>query len=67
MVTSLNARETQILALLAKGKPVGEIADALEISERTARAHIQMIMDKLGVADGVQAVAVARRDGIVGR
>jgi Bacterial regulatory proteins, luxR family len=42
------------------------IADAFEITERSARAHIQMIVEKLSVKNRVEAVAVGVGDGLIG-
>jgi DNA-binding CsgD family transcriptional regulator len=63
MVRPLTSRETEILDLSAKGKSVRDIVDAFDISERAARAHLQMIAEKLGVTDCTQAVAAALREG----
>jgi DNA-binding NarL/FixJ family response regulator len=67
MATPLTSRETQVLALLAEGKSTDAIADAFGIAERTARAHLQMIVAKLGASDGAQAVAIALRAGLIKR
>jgi DNA-binding NarL/FixJ family response regulator len=58
MSKPLTARETEVLALLAKGESVRVIADAFDIAERSAQAHIQMVSEKLG-ANGRRA---CRRD-----
>ena len=65
MAKSLNSREVEVLALRARGSSVREISDALDIAERSVRAHIQMIVEKLGVSDEAQATAAAVRDGII--
>jgi DNA-binding NarL/FixJ family response regulator len=65
MANVLTSREVEILAMLARGKTIGEIADAFDLAERSVRAHLQMIIEKLGVGDQRQAVAVALRDGII--
>ena len=66
MAEPLTSREMQVLAMLAKGSSVREICDAFDITERSARAHIQMIVEKLGAHDGAEAVAIGLRDGIIG-
>jgi DNA-binding NarL/FixJ family response regulator len=65
MVQPLTSREVEILAMLAKGSSIHEIADAFDITERSVRAHIQMIVEKLEVNDSAQAVVVATRAGII--
>ena len=67
MSKPLTAREAEVLALLAKGESVRAIADTFDIAERSARAHIQMVSEKLGANDAAQAVAIALRAGLIGR
>lgn len=45
----LSAREREVLALLAEGKSLREVAQALVISEGTAKTHASHIYEKLGV------------------
>ena len=45
----LSAREQEVLALLAEGKSLREVAQALVISEGTAKTHASHIYEKLGV------------------
>lgn len=45
----LTPRETEVLALLARGRTAGHIAEALSVSLPTARTHIQHIYRKMGV------------------
>jgi DNA-binding NarL/FixJ family response regulator len=67
MAKPLTSRETEVLVMLARGSLVREIADAFEITERSAREHIQMIVEKLGVNNRVEATTVALRDGLIRR
>ena len=48
---SLTVREREVLEVLARGRTNAEIASELYISERTAKFHVQNIIEKLGVAD----------------
>jgi DNA-binding CsgD family transcriptional regulator len=48
-VLELTLRQRQVLALLARGNTAGEIGTALGISGRTARAHLDVLRQKLGV------------------
>jgi len=61
----LSTREQQVLALLAKGAANKEIALQLSISERTVKAHVTSIFNKLGVNSRAEAVAVAMRQGLL--
>lgn len=63
--TGLSSRETEILALIAKGKSNKEIASALTISEGTVRVHASNLFAKLGCSDRAQAVSEAFRRGII--
>lgn len=44
----LTARQRQVLVLLARGLTAAEIGDHLSISPRTARAHLDVLRQKLG-------------------
>ena len=61
---ALTDREREVLVLVAQGLSNQEIADALVISERTARTHVSNILGKLGVASRTQAALLAIREGI---
>jgi DNA-binding NarL/FixJ family response regulator len=63
-VDSLTDREREVLVLVAQGLSNQQIADALVISERTARTHVSNILGKLGVASRTQAALLAIREGI---
>jgi NarL family two-component system response regulator YdfI len=61
----LSEREQEVLALLAQGASNREIALRLHISERTVKAHVAGIFNKLGVNSRAEAVAVAMRQGLL--
>ena len=63
-VDALTDREREVLVLVAQGLSNRQIADALVISERTARTHVSNILGKLGVASRTQAALLAIREGI---
>jgi two-component system nitrate/nitrite response regulator NarL len=52
----LSEREIQVAHLTAKGLSNKEIARQLEITERTVKAHLTLIFEKLQVSDRVQLV-----------
>jgi two-component system, NarL family, response regulator LiaR len=61
----LTPRERQVLELIAQGRPNKLIARELEISEKTVKAHVGRVLEKLGVSDRTQAALYAVRAGIV--
>lgn len=60
----LTDREVEVLKLVAKGYSNEEIADALVLSERTARGHVSSILGKLHLANRTQAALYALREGL---
>ena len=52
----LTRREEEVFSLLVKNKTTREIADVLNISEKTVRNHISNAIQKLGVKGRAQAV-----------
>ncbi len=61
----LTDREMDVLRLLAQDQTNKEIANALGITERTVKFHVSSIMGKLGAANRVEAVTIARQRGLV--
>lgn len=57
----LSERELQVLAQLAQGKSNREIAEALQLSEITARNHVSAILAKLNLNNRAEAAAYATR------
>jgi DNA-binding NarL/FixJ family response regulator len=55
----LTPRETEVLALVARGLSNAEIGAALFIGEATVKTHLLKVFDKLGVSDRTAAVTVA--------
>lgn len=58
----LTPRETEVLALIARGQPNKEIAFTLGVSIKTIEKHRQSVMDKLGLHDiaGLTRYAVSK-------
>lgn len=50
----LTAREKQVALLAAKGATNLSIASDCDISERTVKAHLSAVFDKLGISDRLQ-------------
>ena len=61
----LTERETEVLALLARGRSNGEIATDLFVGEATVKTHVSNVLAKIGVRDRTQAVIFAYETGIV--
>lgn len=61
----LSGREREVLELLAEGLSNREIGDRLGITERTARFHVQAVLDALGATTRTEAVVLGLRAGVV--
>ena len=61
----LTKREKEVFKLLVTNKTTKEIADELNISEKTVRNHISNAMQKLGVKGRAQAVVELLRMNII--
>jgi DNA-binding NarL/FixJ family response regulator len=62
---TLTARERQTLGLLADGASTAEVAEGLGVAVNTARNHVQRVLEKLGARSKLEAVAIARREGML--
>ena len=63
---NLTEREQEVLTAVARGGRSKEIAAQLGISERTVKAHLASIYNKLGVDSRAAAIAVAAQRGLLG-
>lgn len=61
----LSLREREVLRFMAAGRKNREIADELVVVTGTVKAHINMIYQKLGVINRVQAITRARTLGLL--
>lgn len=61
----LSEREKEILCLIKEGKPSKIIADILEISVHTVNRHRQNIIEKLSVANSIEAISAATSMGLL--
>jgi DNA-binding NarL/FixJ family response regulator len=57
---SLTAREREVLSLVGKGLPNKVIARELSISEKTVKAHLTTVFQRIGVSDRTQAALWAQ-------
>lgn len=62
---ALSPREGEVLALLAEGHHVQDIAGELCLSVHTARGYVKSVLGKLGARSQLEAVATAAREGLV--
>ena len=61
----LTPREVDVLCLVARGASNKEIAQALVISQKTARNHVERTYAKIGVSNRIGASMYALRHGLV--
>jgi LuxR family maltose regulon positive regulatory protein len=65
LIEPLTERELEVLQLLAAGRRNRDIAQELVVTQETVKKHLSHIFDKLGAANRTQAVAHARRLGLI--
>lgn len=61
----LTEREITVLRLVAEGKTNKEVANDLDLSEKTVKNHVRNIFHKLHVYDRTQAAILAIRKGLI--
>jgi DNA-binding CsgD family transcriptional regulator len=61
----LTPRQAEVLRHLAVGASTEQIARELNISVETARNHIRAVLRKLDARSRLEAVAKARRQGLI--
>jgi DNA-binding NarL/FixJ family response regulator len=66
-LTTLTAREREVLTLIGRGRSNTEIQQDLHLAPGTIRTHINRIFTKLDLRDRVQAVILAYECGLVPR
>ena len=64
-IESLTRRELEVLKMLSYGTYNKEIAEHLNISERTVKTHVSNIFKKIGVTDRTQAAVFAIRNNLI--
>ena len=64
-LSSLSARELQVLQLVAQGATNPIIADELEISRATVARHVATILAKTGLANRTEAATLAAQHGLL--
>ena len=59
----LTDRERQVLRLAGEGRPSGDIAEELGLSEGTVRNYLSEAISKMGAGNRVEAARIARAKG----
>lgn len=62
----LTARQSEVLMMLGEGLSTDQIASMLHLSKETVRNHIRHVLRALGAHSRLEAVAMARRQGLLG-
>jgi DNA-binding NarL/FixJ family response regulator len=62
----LSERESEVLVLIATGMTNKQIAARMGIAEKTVKAHLTNIFQRIGVRDRTQAALWAERNGLLG-
>jgi DNA-binding NarL/FixJ family response regulator len=65
LARSLSPRELDVVRLIARGLPNGDIARRLFLSEATVKTHVARILAKLALRDRTQVVVFAYEAGLV--
>jgi DNA-binding NarL/FixJ family response regulator len=60
----LSDREMEVLAQVAEGKSNGDIAETLNLAEKTVRNHVSTILSKLGLSNRIEAATYAVRNNL---
>jgi len=61
----LTPREKEVLVCITQGRSNREIADELNIAEKTVRMHVSAVLEKMGARDRTQATIYAIQRGLV--
>ncbi|MEU1123899.1 response regulator transcription factor [Streptomyces sp. NPDC005899] len=62
---NLTPRERETLHLLGEGRGTAEISELLGVALNTGRNHVQRVLEKLGARSQLEAVTIARREGLL--
>lgn len=65
MIEPLTRKEIEVLRLMSEGFSNRVLAERMFVTEATTRTHLRNINVKLGVHSRVQAIAIARRKGLI--
>lgn len=63
--SGLTLRQLEVISMLGRGFSNKEIARALDVAERTVKAHVSAVFEALNVRNRTQAVLVAQKRGFL--
>lgn len=63
--SALTLRQLEVITMLGRGCSNKEIARALDVAERTVKAHVSAVFEALNVRNRTQAVLAAQRRGFL--
>lgn len=66
VMRTLSPRQMRVLELLADGRRVAEVAEAMGVTDATVRSHVKSLRAKLGARTQLEAVAMLRHVQEVG-
>ena len=64
---ALTARESEVLALVSRGRNNKEVARLLEVSVGTVKSHVRALLSKLGAQCRTEAMWIASQRGLIPR
>jgi two-component system, NarL family, nitrate/nitrite response regulator NarL len=64
-LSTLTARETEVLRMIAEGLANKEIAWRLGISDHTVKFHVSALLGKLGAGSRAEAISAGIRQGVI--
>jgi DNA-binding NarL/FixJ family response regulator len=64
-IEDLTPREMDVLRLMAQGLGNRDIAERLDVNERTIKSHVSTILSKFGVTNRTEAVTYALHRGLI--
>ena len=67
VLQKLTPRQHDVVQLIVKGRPMKEIADVLEISEKTVQFHKYEVMKSFNLHSTAELVLFALKNGLVSR
>lgn len=65
ILNALTRKESRVLQLLSEGYSNSAMSEKLFVSDSTVRTHLRSINSKLNASSRTQAVAIARRHGLI--
>lgn len=65
ILNALTRKESRVLQLLSEGYSNSAMSEKLYVSDSTVRTHLRSINSKLNASSRTQAVAIARRHGLI--